>query len=265
MTDGRQGLAAHWLSLTYLFFVAGFAAWACSVSIGEHHVVAVADDWRILDQFYSMPLAEWLLSSQNGHRIPATLLLYFLDYTFLDGEKYLLIIASLVTAWIAVAALFLGYRIDGGLATPLARVAVGFGCFTIFWSGACYTFVWGVCHANLMTTLWFLVSLSCLVLYLSRQQRGGGRRQPLLLVVTCVAAVVTTFSLGQGAGIWPALIVVSAAARARVRTVASLALAAVVTIAVYSSGTSDRDFSWQWPAEFVVDQPANAKPHGRLP
>ncbi len=235
-TEGerRRRRLLGWLSLGYLLFVGIFSAWACYASFVDRISVPIIDDWRILHDFYSMSFVEWLFSNQNGHRTTFTFGLFALDYAFFDGRQDLLVVATLVTAWLAVGILYLGYRGDRGLETPIARMAFGFACFATFWAGSGYNFLWGVCQGNLMVALWLFLSLTCLVGYVHPPQTWTGRGH--LPVCAGIAALCASFSLGEGLGAWPALIAVAIVARLPLRVVALLGLGFVLTVAAYSLG-----------------------------
>lgn len=219
------------LALAYLGCVGVFSVWVSYASFRDRIRVPVFDDWRILDDFYSMSLMRWLVSNQNGHRTTFTFGLFALDYSFFDGRQDLLVVAMLATAWLAVACLYLALRGGGGLATPVSKVAFGFACFSIFWSGGAYNFLWGVCQGNLMIVLWLVLSLWCLVAYAQ-----PGDRRPQLVALAALAAFFATFSLGQGIAIWMALIALALAARLGARVVTGLAAGFALTLAVYTPG-----------------------------
>lgn len=230
----RPRALLHWLSLVYLVFVALFSVWACYASFADRLTIPIVDDWRVLDEFHSKPLLDWLFAEQNGHRLVFTFGLFALDYGFFGGRQDLLVVASFVTAGLAIGVLYLGYRGEKGLHTPLARAAFGFAWFATFWAGASYNFLWGVCQGNLMVALWLFASLVCIVGYVHAGPPRAGRPHPLALAG--LAAFFSTFSLGHGVGTWVALIAVAIAARLPGRTVGLLTLGFVMTLAVYSIG-----------------------------
>jgi hypothetical protein len=226
--------SVHWPSLAYFASIAVFSVWACYVSFADRLTIPILDDWRVLDEFHAKSLVQWLFAEQNGHRLVFTFGLFALDYAFFDGRQDLLVVASFATASLAVGALYLAYRTERGLDTPAAKAAFGFAWFATFWAGGSYNFLWGLCQGNLMVALWLFVSLACLVRYVHPLEAPARRAR--LLVFAALAAFFATFSLGEGAATWVALIVVAIAARLPGRTVAVLVLGFTLTLAVYSIG-----------------------------
>ena len=90
----------------YLVCVGVFSIWVSYASFRDRVRVPISDDWRIFDDFYSMSLLQWLVSNQNGHRPTFTFGIFALDYTFFDGRQTLLVVATLATAWLVVACLY---------------------------------------------------------------------------------------------------------------------------------------------------------------
>jgi hypothetical protein len=230
----RRRSPTDWLSIAYLVCVALFSVSVCVFAFGERTTVPIVDDWRILHDFYSMSLPEWLFSDQNGHRTAFTFALFALDYAFFGGRQDLLVIATFATAWLAVGILYLAFRTDRGLESASARAAFGFAWFATFWAGNSYNFFWGVCHGNLMVALWLFLALASLVVFVHGRPPWEGRWP--LLAVGGLAALFATFSLGAGIGTWPALIAVAMAARLSRRIVFSLVAGFALTLAVYSFG-----------------------------
>lgn len=214
----------------------GFAVWACHAALRDHQVVLMADDWRIIEGFYQLPFWEWVFSNQNGHRIPLTLLLFAADWRWFEGRMVLLALGSLALAWLAVAALALGYRGERGFDTPLAWATFAFAGFAIFWAETMANFLCNVCNANLVATLFFLLSVSSFALYAHGQRAQPARSSHGLLLASLLAAALATFSMGQGVGSWAALLAIALAARVRLAVLACVVVAAATCVAVYSTG-----------------------------
>lgn len=230
----RRRSPLDWLAFAYLVFVVIFGVWTSIVSFADRVTVPIVDDWRILDQFYSMPFFEWLFSNQNGHRTAFTFGLFALDYAFFDGRQDMLVVASLLTAWLAMGVLYVAYRGDDGFGAAAAKTAFGFACFATFWAGGSYNFLWGVCQGNLMVVLWLFLSLACLVGYV-HPRRPRASRWPLL-VLACATALFATFSLAEGIGTWVAVLSVAIVARLPLRVIGAIAGSFALTMAMYSVG-----------------------------
>jgi hypothetical protein len=223
-----------WLSLVYLSFVVIFSAWICTISLLDRVTVPIIDDWRILGDFYSMSLGEWLFSDQNGHRTVFTFALFALDYAFFGGRQELLVVATLLTAWVSVGVLVLGCRTGGGLESAVARTAVGFACFATFWSGSAYNFLWGVNQGNPMVAVWLFLSLTCVVRYVHADPPRAGRSH--LLLFAAAAAFCAGFTLLEGIATWLALVGVAIAARLPLRLVGLFAAGFALTALLYGWG-----------------------------
>ncbi|MFI5216847.1 MAG: hypothetical protein ACHQ3O_09925 [Candidatus Limnocylindria bacterium] len=232
MEPSRPGSAApRLLSTAYLLSVLGFAAAVSALALRQHLRVPYNDDWRLLDDMYRAPLGEWIFSVQNGHRIPATLLLLHLDQTLAGGRMHLLVAASLACAWITAGALWLMPRGPDASEPELRRVLLGFGIFALFWSGAAYNFQWGVNHGSVWTPMWLLLALIALARARDRIGKPGAAR-PLLL--SAGASVLATFGHGMGFLAWGALLAMAVAGRMPWRWGVGLAAGAIASIALYS-------------------------------
>ncbi len=68
----RLTSAMRLLSRAYLGFAVLFGVYACYLALRDRFAFPMQDDWRVLDDFYSMSRLEWLFSDQNGHRTSFT-------------------------------------------------------------------------------------------------------------------------------------------------------------------------------------------------
>ena len=132
------------IAAVFQLAVAGFAFFVCFVALREQFTTPYRDDWRILHDFYTQPLGEWLLSSQAGYRVPFTLWLLFIDQIHFSGTMRVPVIASMVCAALSVVFFRAGLHADGCESTPLSRTILGFGCFCLFWGWGSFVFYWGV-------------------------------------------------------------------------------------------------------------------------
>jgi len=234
MEVSRPGSAApRLLSAAYLLSVLGFAAVVSVLALRQHLSVPYNDDWRLLDDMYRTPLGPWLLSVQNGHRIPATLLLLYLDQTLADGRMHLLVAAQLACAWLTAGVLALALRGNGASEGGLRRALLGFGIFALFWSQSAYNFQWGVNHGSVWTPMWILLALFALARARDRSGEPAGAR---LVLLAAGAAVLATFGHGMGFLIWGALLAMAVAGRMPWRVGAGLAAGALTSIGLYTVG-----------------------------
>ena len=225
--------APRLLSAAYLLAVLGFAATVSVLALRWHLSVPYNDDWRLLDDMLRTPLGSWLFSVQNGHRIPATLLLLYLDQTLASGRMHLLVAAQIACAWITAGILALGLRGADHPERELRWVLLAFGIFALFWSQSAYNFQWGVNHGSVWTPIWIFLAVFALARARDRTLDPGSLR-PVLLAAG--AAVVATFGHGLGFLTWGALLAMAAAARMPWRVGAVLAAGALASIGLYSIG-----------------------------
>ena len=230
---GPRSAGPRLLSAAYLLSVLGFAVIISVVTLRQHLSVPYNDDWLLLDEMYRTPLGAWLLSVQNGHRMPATLLLIHLDQTLAGGRMHLLVAASLACAWITAGVLALALRDPGASDRELRRVLLGFGIFALFWSGAAFNFQWGVNHCSVWTWMWILLSLFAL---LRAKDAIGGSGTARWVLLAAGAAGLATFGHGMGFLTWGSLIAMAAAGRMPWRVTVGLAAGALVCVGLYSLG-----------------------------
>jgi hypothetical protein len=120
---------ARGLAIAYATMTLGFILYVAWVAIRSHYTDPNVDDWRILDDLFSSPLLNWIFENQNGHRVPVTLTLFFLDYRFFDGQMHLLTLASLACTGLAIAILVRTLRTERATRDPVAIIWISFSCF----------------------------------------------------------------------------------------------------------------------------------------
>ena len=221
------------LSIAVLVAALGFAAAISSFALFRHIRVPHHDDWFLLDEMYRSPLGSWVFSIQNGHRLPATLLLLYLDQTWAGGRMHLLVVAAQASAWISALALALALRSPMASDPLLHRTLLAFGIFALFWSGSAYNFRWGVNHGSVWTAMWLLLAVLALARVRDRVRERGEAR---LVLLAAGSALLATFGHGIGVATWGALFAIWAAGRMPGRVGAALAAGALVSVGLYSVG-----------------------------
>jgi hypothetical protein len=232
--SGRNRFEAS-VATGYVGLVALFLVYATYATFAQHFTVPHGDDWRILDDFFSHGLLEWIWVDQAGHRMPVTLSLLYLDYTFFLGKMHLLVVASLVCTWLTVGALYAAFRTDDDSTSPAAKVTLAFASYCVFWAAACFDLVWGANQGTRLSILSLCFALAFLAFYQRRwrQDAGEGRRLP---VASVLAAVVATFSQGMGAATWASLGTVSILGRFPRKVFLSFVVGALGSVGLYSYG-----------------------------
>ncbi len=228
------GAFADWLSRAHAALAAGFAAAIAGLSLRDHFRIANFDDWRLFDGLFSSPLPAWLFGNQNGHRMPVTLLLLYLDYTLLLGRMQLLVIGSLVCALLALDALGIGLGGRPALRDPVGRSLLAFAASALFCAWGIHEFLWGVNQGTVQAILWLCVALTGTALASQRRPASGA---PFL--VPGLAAFGATFSHGMGFAAWPAVIATALLARAPRRVILGLVAGGLVSLALYGVGVGE--------------------------
>jgi hypothetical protein len=226
---------ARWLAIAYATMTLGFILYVAWVAIRSHYTAPNVDDWRILDDLFSSPLLNWIFENQNGHRVPVTLTLFFLDYRFFDGHMHLLTLASLACTGLAIAILVRTLRTERATRDPVAIIWISFACFLLSWAASRHDLAWGMNQGTLMAAMWCTVCVTCIAVVLHQKNRGE-TLGTLPLVAAAVAAVFATFSQGVGFSCWAGLLVLAVVVRLPIRVTALYAIGAAITLGVYISG-----------------------------
>lgn len=231
--------AASVLTWTYVLFVAGFAIHTSCWSFLNRHTLPYFDDWGFLDDMFSTPLHRWVFADKSGHRLPLTRFLFFLDHSWFGGEMRLLAAATLLCAWLAAVAFYVGFGAGESARAPSSRAFLAFGVFLLFWSGGCFDFLWGLNQGSQMARMWLLVAVGALAVdYERRRRRQAGGAGPA--TAAGLASLLATFSQPMGAATWASVNVLSIASRMRLAMVAGLFAAALASIGAYRYGMSGR-------------------------
>jgi hypothetical protein len=222
------------LARIYLGLVLVFALGVSLVSLRDHLRVPFVDDWRVLDRYHSQPLAEYLFTAQNGHYLPATLALFALDHECLGGRMHGLVAAALACTAAAAALLHRALRSGGDLASPVARIALGFALFALVWAAGSHDLLWGLNQGSLQAVALLLLALGAL----GRADPARIRPSRALLATAALAALGASLSQSVGVASWAALVAAAAVRRFPWRVVAGLAaVAAAVALS----------FAWSLP------------------
>jgi hypothetical protein len=225
--DDRRLLSGA--SSALLCLTAAFAVGACIVALRDQMTVLFADDWRMLDRYQSRPLLRFLFGSENGHRLPATLALFAIDYEWLGGRMRTLVLASIACTALTAGLFGRIFRSQGGLDRALTRSVLGFACFALVWAVSCNDLLRGIYHMSLQTVALLALGLAALGEVDPRRIPASRPR----LVLAALAAFLASWSHGVGAACWAALVAVAVVRRFPWRVVAGLGAAGAATTALY--------------------------------
>lgn len=186
------------------------------------------DYWRVVEQFNdyrSFHLAAFW-RQHNEHRILFPEIAFALDIVLLHGRMLLpiaLSTLSYVGTWIVLS----GTVISDASLGPFIRVAATLSSALVaFWEGAASVL------AVPFLLQWTLMQLAAAVALVGASKlRNPHSRKHLAAVIA--ACVVASYSSGNGLLVWPLVIAIAIAVRARKQSIAALGVAAVVAIAVY--------------------------------
>lgn len=212
-----------------------FAAYVATVAVVGHYTVPHFDDWRIFDDLFSSSVFQWIFEPQNGHRVPGTLALLYLDYTYFGGHMNLLAAASLACMGITVMVLarplsFLDFRRD-----PIAVSCVAFGVILHCWAASRHDLAWGMNQGTLMAAMWTVLTMASLAVVIRRQQQDDAR-VTLPLLAAAITATAATYSQGLGFSCWAGVLVVAIVAPLPKRAIVAYAIAAATVLVLYMRG-----------------------------
>lgn len=215
------GRALRIASAVYGVGVAAFAAWALWLTATEHFRDLYADEWVVLAQRSGRSFLAWLVTSHNGHLIPLTRWLLYVDLEWLSGRGRLPVAVAIVSTGAAAALLWLPLRTSGIEPAALRRSVGAFVVFCLVYGGLCYGLLWGFsAHAPLMAA-WLALSLASLIAFAVAEPP---RRRPRLLALAFAGAFGASIACATGVGAWAALLAVGIAARLPWRVLAAIAV-----------------------------------------
>lgn len=234
----RRALAAA-LWWGYLAFVVLFVIHASYFAFRNQYGLPYADDWRLFDDLFSQAPLDWLITPQNGHLVPVTLSLFFLDYQFFLGRMNLLVSASLLFAWLTFAVFRVGLRTDPDMRSRLGTATFAFGCFLLTWAWSTHDFLWGVNQGTVLAVLLIFVALSMLALREARRASDPQANTGRLLLIAGLAAWAAPFCHAMGFVIWPTLILILLLCGGSFRIVLSFAAGMLVSAGSYALTSSE--------------------------
>jgi hypothetical protein len=239
-------------ALAYLVAVGAFALAAAGLALRDHYTVPFVDDWRVLDRLDSLPLPAFLFTAQNGHYLPVTLALFAADQAWLGGRTHLLTVASLACLAIAGGLLARALRRHDGLASPLSRLALGFGVFALVWAASGHDLLWGLNQGTLQAVALAILAFSALGRVDPADLRGSRRA----LALAAAAALGASLSQSAGVAAWAGLVAAAVVLRLPGRAVAGLAaLAAIVVAAIAASVPPHPNISFGDSLAFAREHP----------
>jgi hypothetical protein len=189
------------------------------------------DAWRCvldLDQLCRFDLRP-LWRQHNEHRVIGVQLLYWLDFGLLRGHQFLLIGCEIACQLAQLVVLWWLLKQTENIPSPV-RLAFAAGCGILMTTAI---------HVQAMVipflVQWYLTQALVLfaLLFLWRAAR---KKRPASLLAAIAATVVVTYTAGNGMLLWPELVGMAILLRLPRKQIATLVIAAAITIGVYFSG-----------------------------
>jgi hypothetical protein len=230
-----SGVVARVASLAALAAALACALAVSALALARRFETPFVDDWRLLDEMNRMPFLSWLFSSQNGHRVPVTLLLLYLDQTFAHGRMLTLMLAMLAEAWITAALAAIRLERSRDVSPALRRILIAFTTSVLFLAGSASDFHWGTNQGSVWTMMWLFVALFA---FDSARARGGGRADLRFVGVAAASALLAAFGHAMGFAAWASLLVMWALARMPASAAVLLGASALAGLALHRLGPS---------------------------
>jgi arylsulfatase A-like enzyme len=218
------------LSLAAAFFVASciHEIWRCG------WITLAKDQWRIYDQYFSLPFPDNILQLQNGHRPILPGLVFLIDIQLFKAQNVFLLVTGVALNALAALLISLVIWADKGLAGTVRLSCIAFSWMIAFWLGNDRVLLHGneSVHCYLAIVA-FLLAVKTLISATDRCNRIGARGATsvfLLLSLWCLAA---SASFGFGMIAWPAVILIAVVLRLPARIPVGLLVLFLVTVTLY--------------------------------
>lgn len=199
--------------------------------IHSYNPLPVWDYWQVTEHFHRYQAFDWsvLWAQHNEHRILFPEIIFAIDALFLHERQVLpqaLNLLCYFLLWIVLAAAFYSERTINRLVCTASILLAG---VIIGWQGSV------VVVGTPFLLQWTMLQLSVMLgLYLLT--RGAERQAWLYILGSIACGIVATYSSGNGMLLWPVLILGALLLRIPKAQLFTLAIAAVVSVAVYFIG-----------------------------
>lgn len=197
--------------LSYLILALGMftAVIGSRMILGAVSSVPIDDEWSFIHAIASAPNHQppisWIWSQHNEHRMVFYRLLLLADIHFFNGRHWIEFWSMLLTQWASFGLLIWVVLLEH-LDRSLTRATIGLGAFCLFCPTQWHNFAWGIQGSFLLPPLFLLVAL----LLLFKYQSHDGKYRHLYLGLSVAAAFASSWTMGNGVLVWPALVVSAA-------------------------------------------------------
>ena len=199
----------------------------------DYTAVPIWDSWRsvqYLDKLLRFDLKHFWLQ-HNEHRIVFPEVVYALDYIFFRGRQLLPLAGNIACQLAQLALLWWLLRRMKDM-PPAFRLTLGAACALFMTSAMQVQGLLGTFELQ-----WYLSELAAALSFLFLWRSAPAGRWASL-AISAAAAVVATYSTGNGMMLWPVLLLMAVLLRLPKPRIACLALAGVLSVAVYFVGYS---------------------------
>lgn len=242
----------------YLIVAAAFSlASAYAASVASWTTI-VKDQWRIYDDYLSLPFPNAILVGQNGHHPVVTGLLALGDIRWFGGHNYLLNSVGMVLAVICASTWSWMILKDREIVRPMRWLCVGVVWLLLFWLANSRVLV----HGNESTHVFpvycgLFLALIAVQRCRTRQALDHDYRGLPVALMAAFGCLVATFSFGLGLLTWPIVLGLAIVVGVPRGVKWILAIGAAGAILVYfalpSEGGAVRDGLQFSASEIVVD------------
>jgi hypothetical protein len=189
--------------------------------ITSHSPVPKWDEWHEINPIATAPdhhpPVSWLWSQHNEHRLPFYRLLLLADVHFFHGNHWIMFIGILAVQWtfLVLLAWLLSWC---GLRGTMWRSAVGLAAFCLFCPTQWENFTWGLQILFFLPPLLFTLAL--LGLLRCAGSPDTSKIRWMYVALSVLASGAATYSIGNGAAVWPILALIAVALRIPLRVMA---------------------------------------------
>jgi hypothetical protein len=221
------------LQLVIAALIVGSAVYVLAVA---SWTTIVFDQWRIYDEYFSLPFPRNVLTAQNGHHPVLPGLLFLADIHWFGAHNYLLNTLGVILAAVAAALWSRVILRDRELDLPVRGMCVGLVWVLSFWLANGRVLAHGNESLHVYPVLCGLF-LAVGALLAHRPGRPGSPSGTLRTVrgvaLVVLGCLVATYSFGLGLVTWPIVVVLAWMLGYSWRVLAALTVAAAGLVASY--------------------------------
>ncbi len=202
--------------------------------------------------------AAWLWQQWNEHRLVLPKLFLAADLHWFQARQVFLLASILAIQFLHLTLLSWSMWVLGGWRGALWRTGTGLAAFCLFCPAQQENFVWGFQVCFVLPPFLATLSFVTLLLYwVESTQQSDTRPSSMFVVVSVLAALGASYSLANGALLWPLLVVAALYLRLRVAVAATFGITGLLSTALYFRhylhpwNHANPLLALQWPTELL--------------